>query len=91
MSEYEGVNEAAVEGPEEVDISSSELEAGFNLLFSVTVTETETNEIDNEFTEAVSEIEVKKSFYCEKYGKVCKSKGGLTSYTNSKHAVLLQF
>ena len=49
------------------------------------MTETETNEIDNEFNEAVTEIEGKKSFECEKCGKICKSKGGLTRHTNSKH------
>lgn len=37
MSEYEGKKEAAVEGPEEVDMLSSELEDSFNVLFNVTV------------------------------------------------------
>ena len=33
----------------------------------------------------MTEIEGKKSFECEKCGKICKSKGGLTRHTNSKH------
>lgn len=90
MSEYECENEAE----EEVDISLDESLLGepsqievddYNLFVSVAVTETETDEVDNEFVEAVVEIEGKKSFQCEQCGKVCKSKGGLTRHTNSKH------
>ena len=33
----------------------------------------------------MTEIESKKSFDCEKCGKICKSKGGLTRHMNSKH------
>ena len=86
MSEYESEDEASIGRLEGVDLSDDDSDDSFNLLFSVSVTEIETNEIDNEFNEAVTEIEGKKSFECEKCGKICKSKGGLTKHTNSKHA-----
>ena len=37
------------------------------------------------FLEALTEIEGKKSFPFPNCTKVCKSKGGLTKHTNSKH------
>ena len=86
MSEYENKNEASIGRLEEVDSSDDDSDDSFNLLFSVLVAETETNEIENEFNEAVMEIEGTKSFECEICGKICKSKGGLTKHTNSKHA-----
>ena len=85
MSEYESEDEASIGRLEEADLSHDDSDDGFNLFFSVLVTETETNEIDDEFNEAVTETEGKKSFECEKCGKICKSKGGLTRHTNSKH------
>ena len=36
-------------------------------------------------TETESEIEGKNSFPCSKCNKICKSKGGLTKHTDSKH------
>ena len=50
---------------------------------SVTVVETQVDEIDNEFLDAVTEIEGKKSFPCDKYDKVCKSKGGQENLAES--------
>ena len=92
MSEYKGENEAGVE---EVDIPAHELPLGeqcqretddsYNLFIAVAVTETETDEVNEELSEAVVEIEGKKTFDCKQCGKVCKSKGGLTRHTNSKH------
>ena len=58
----------------------------YNLDISVAVTEIETEEVDSEFNDALREIEGKKSFPCSKCNKVCKSKGGLTKHTNSKHS-----
>lgn len=52
--EYESEDEA-----EEADLSDDDSDNGFNLLFGVLVTETETNEIDDEFNEALTEIEGK--------------------------------
>ncbi len=49
MSEYENKNEASIGRLEEVDSSDD----SFNLLFSVLVAETETNEIENEFNEVI--------------------------------------
>lgn len=57
----------------------------FYLNLSVAVVEAESDEIDAEFVEAVTEIEGKRSFPCPKCTKICKSKGGLTKHTNSKH------
>ena len=57
----------------------------FNLNVSLAILETETDEVDAEFLEALTEIEGKKSFLCPNCTKVCKSKGGLTKHTNSKH------
>jgi uncharacterized C2H2 Zn-finger protein len=85
MSDIESENIADVEGPLEAEDDEQDVDDRFNLFFSITVAETDTTEIDNEFNEAVSEIEGKKSFECDKCDKVCKSKGGLTRHTNSKH------
>lgn len=57
----------------------------YNLNISVAVVETESDEVDSEFIEALAEIRGQKSFPCPKCKKVCKSKGGLTKHTNSKH------
>lgn len=57
----------------------------FNLNVSLAILDTETDELEAEFLEAVTEIEGKKSFPCPNCTKVCKSKGGLTKHTNSKH------
>ena len=56
-----------------------------NLDISVAVVDRESEEVDAEFLEAISEIEGKKSFPCPKCTKICKSKGGLAKHTNSKH------
>jgi uncharacterized C2H2 Zn-finger protein len=85
MSDIESENIADVEGSLEAEDDEEDVDDRFNLFFSITVAETDTTEIDNEFNEAVSEIEGKKSFECDKCDKVCKSKGGLTRHTNSKH------
>ena len=47
--------------------------------------ETEDLELDNEFLAALNEIEGQNVFPCSKCSKICKSKGGLTKHTNSKH------
>ena len=57
----------------------------FNLSFSIAIVDTEASEIDDEFIDAVTEIEGKKCFPCDKCDNVCKSKDGLTRHTNSKH------
>ena len=43
-------------------------------------------ENESEFNVAVNEIEGNNSSECEKCGKVCKSEGGLTRHSHSKHA-----
>ena len=43
------------------------------------------DEIEEEFTDALSEIHGEKSFPCSECDKVCKSKSGLTRHVNSKH------
>ena len=55
------------------NISSESNSDPYNLNISVAVAETETNEVDNEFNDAIIEMEGEKSFQCEKCGNVCKS------------------
>ena len=57
----------------------------YNFAVSIDVTETETEEVSAEFSDALIEIDVLKYFACSQCDKVCKSKGGLTRHTNSKH------
>ena len=57
----------------------------YNINVSVAVVNAQSEEINADFDEALTEIEGKKSFPCPKCTKVCKSKGGLTKHTNSKH------
>ena len=54
----------------------------FNLDVSLKLLDTETDEVDAEFLEALTEIEGNP---CPKCIKICKSKGGLTRHMNSKH------
>jgi hypothetical protein len=49
------------------------------------LTEADVTEVDQEFIDALVEIEGQKEFPCTKCGKICKSKGGLTRHSNSKH------
>ena len=66
--------------------SSYDYDDLFNFEVSVAIAETETDEMTTEFSDAVNEIDGKKSFPCTLCEKVCKSKGGLTRHTNSKHS-----
>lgn len=71
---------------EDAPLDTSVDEADFDVYnFDVSIAVTET-ENDAEFTDALCEIEGKKSLPCAKCNKVCKSKGGLTRHTNSKHS-----
>ncbi len=58
----------------------------YNIDVSVAITETETDEVNSEFSDAQSEIDGERSFPCSSCDKVCKSKSGLTRHANSKHA-----
>jgi hypothetical protein len=58
----------------------------FNFEVSVAITEAETDEMTSEFSDALKEIDGAKSFPCSLCNNVCKSKGGLTQHTNSKHS-----
>ena len=59
----------------------------YNFDVSVALTEIQSDEIDTEFadTEAVAEIDGERVFPCSQCEKVCKSKGGLTRHTRSRH------
>ena len=50
------------------------------------ITEIEADEINSEFSYALSEIDGKMSFPYTLCDKVSKSKDGLTRHTNSKHS-----
>ena len=52
---------------------------------AIDIVETDYQEIENEFVDSIVDIEGSKVVPCSKCGKICKSKGGLTKYTNSKH------
>ena len=70
----------------ESEIYSEDAEYDFdNLDVTTAVTEAEGEDIEEEFNNALSEIQDEKSFPCAKCEKVCKSKGGLTRHTNEKH------
>lgn len=57
----------------------------YDMDIAVHLTETDSGEVDKEFIDALIEIEGQTSFPCSKCDKICKSKGGLTRHTNSKH------
>ena len=68
--------------------SSSEYENcyEYNMRIAVDIVETDYQEVENEFSDSIVEIEGAKVFPCSKCSKICKSKGGLTKHTNSKHS-----
>ena len=57
----------------------------YNFDVSVALTEIQSDEIDTEFAEAVAGIDGERVFPCSQCEKVCKSKGGLTTHTRSRH------
>ena len=57
----------------------------YHMNIAVDLAEDDSGEVDDEFLDALVEIEGQKSFPCSNCGKICKSKGGLTRHTNSKH------
>ena len=67
---------------ESISESKVEEDNAFNLDVSLAILDMETDDVAAEFLEALTEIEVKKSFPCPNCTKVCKSKGGLTRHTN---------
>ena len=74
-------------GEKELEIETifEQRDDAFNLDVSLTILDAETDEVDAEFFEALTEIAGKKSFPSASCTKVCKSKGGLTRHINSKH------
>ena len=56
-----------------------------NVTVDFTMAETDNTEVEQEFIDALVEIEGQKAFPCTQCNKICKSKGGLTRHTNSKH------
>ena len=61
----------------EIDLSTVATPDTYQLNLSV-VTETDSEEIESEFSNALTEIHGEKSFPCTLCDKLCKSKGGLT-------------
>lgn len=76
------ISSTEVDEPDEFEGSETDL---YLLNLTVTIAEMEGEEIEEEFDDALVEIEGLKSFPCEMCDKVCKSKGGLTRHVNSKH------
>ena len=77
--------EASGDEGENVSSQGDTTEDLFNFDVSVALTEIQSDEIDTEFAEAVEEIDGERVFPCSQCEKVCKSKGGLTRHTRSKH------
>ncbi len=57
----------------------------YNINIAIDIVETDYEEVENEFAASIVEIEGVSVFPCSKCSKICKSKGGLTKHTNSKH------
>ena len=74
----------------EIDLSTVATPDTYQLNLSIVVTETDSEEIESEFSDALTEIHGEKSFPCTLCDKLCKSKGGLTRHTNSKHSTVVQ-
>ena len=94
IEEEQGSQHGLVANVEEAQLGSSGsqfedasevLSDEYQLHLTIAVTEIEGEEIENEFNDALVEIEGMKSFPCSQCEKVCKSKGGLTRHTNAKH------
>ena len=66
----------------EGDIEGDAYYMNFTVDFSMA--ETDNTEVEQEFIDALVEIEGQKAFPCTQCDKICKSKGGLTRHTNSK-------
>ena len=74
----------------ETDLSTVATPDTYQLNLSVVVTETDSEEIENEFSDALTEIHGEKLFPCTLCDKLCEAKGGLTRHTHSKHKTLVQ-
>ena len=72
-------------GSEQGESSFDEKTVEYNMNITIDIVETDYQEGENEFVDSIVEIEGSKAFPCSKCGKICKSKGGLTKHTNSKH------
>ena len=57
----------------------------YHLNIAMDLVDTSDNVFDSELLEAMHEIEGRNVFPCSFCEKICKSKGGLTKHTNSKH------
>ena len=73
-------------GSEQGESSFDEKTVEYNMNITIDIVETDYQEVENEFVDSIVEIEDSKAFPCSKCGKICKSKGGLTKHTNSKHS-----
>ncbi len=56
-----------------------------NVTVDFTTAEGNSTEVEQEFIDALVEIEGQEAFPCTQCDKICKSKGGLTQHINSKH------
>ena len=91
ITEEDGSHPTYVEGTvsTEVDLTDVTNEYDtYQLNISLAVVERECDEIESKFNDELTEINRENSFPCTMCDKVCKSKGGLTRHTNSKHSTM---
>lgn len=91
--EEHGSHPTHIEGTASTEVALPDVSTEYDtyqLNISLAVVETECDEIESEFNDALTEINGEKSFPCAMCDKVCKSKGGLTRHTNSKHSTVAQ-
>ena len=60
-------------------------EDAFHMNIAIDIVENDDLSVENEFINALNEIDGLMVYPCNMCNKICKSKGGLTKHKNSKH------
>lgn len=71
--------------PSSEDPTLSFDEGAFHMTIAMNITESDDQLVENEFVDALNEIDGVMVYPCKTCNKICKSKGGLTKHKNSKH------
>lgn len=67
------------------DLTKSFDEDAFHMNIAIDIIENDDQLVENEFIDALNEIDGLTVYPCDMCEKICKSKGGLTKHKNSKH------